>query len=614
MNRRVLVVDFDVKSAASTKSLLEAQGCEVLPVRSPRELQTAFADQLPPLVVIEPMLPGQDSLALCRRFKRSGETPPTVILASRIFKGATLQSMGYSAGANMVFERPREDQALLDAVCGRAVVREPPPQNVPAGALLDDAAVADGIEAAPLPTPFSAQVGLATGGILAGADAIPSSPTKPETVREKDEVDLFLDRMFEPYLTPARTEASAPGAAGPAPTLQAVIHEASVAATTTLHEPGPPDPVASDAGPMTDEQALPPPADDAAFAAPGEATLFESTIGRQSAAPVESVEVPAWSEIPLSPRPRSRVRVLAPLAAAAAAAGVLLGVMVIRGGDMREAGGSESTFARAGAIAPEGDESNPSPAPTEAAPETTSAPVASLTAPTPGSIRETPGNLRPPRPEPRAARLEGAAGASPGPASRPAPAVMSGARPRPDSTDLATPGAMSPAASPAASSSTTDAADSGAAPAPGPGEPDLAGAGSAVPSADDAGASAPPNPLPLDGPAGGAGDAAETAPPGAPAAAPPAPILEPELIRATQVLPVYPTVARQLQARGQIVLQAEIRADGVVGDVKVLKDPNPRLGFAKAAITAVKKWRYRPATQAGLPVPCSLTVVVNFAP
>ncbi len=89
-------------------------------------------------------------------------------------------------------------------------------------------------------------------------------------------------------------------------------------------------------------------------------------------------------------------------------------------------------------------------------------------------------------------------------------------------------------------------------------------------------------------------------------------VTEPELIPETKVKPEYPELARKARIQGKVILQAVIRKDGTVGDIKVLKEPAADLGFAEAAIAAVKQWRYRPAMQNGRPVDVYFTVVVNF--
>jgi protein TonB len=86
----------------------------------------------------------------------------------------------------------------------------------------------------------------------------------------------------------------------------------------------------------------------------------------------------------------------------------------------------------------------------------------------------------------------------------------------------------------------------------------------------------------------------------------------PVLLKNTQVLPAYPRLARKVGVTGIVLLEAMVRTDGSVGDVKVLQAPGGHLGFAEAATEAVRQWRYRPGMQNGRPVAVRFTIVLDF--
>ena len=67
----------------------------------------------------------------------------------------------------------------------------------------------------------------------------------------------------------------------------------------------------------------------------------------------------------------------------------------------------------------------------------------------------------------------------------------------------------------------------------------------------------------------------------------------PGLIR--KVEPLYPSIARTARLQGTVVLDAVILKDGSVSDVTVVKSANPI--FDKAAMDALKKWRFSPGSQ-----------------
>jgi TonB family protein len=73
--------------------------------------------------------------------------------------------------------------------------------------------------------------------------------------------------------------------------------------------------------------------------------------------------------------------------------------------------------------------------------------------------------------------------------------------------------------------------------------------------------------------------------------------------------PVMPEVARQAGARGMVIVEIIIAADGTVQQAKVLRSI-PLLD--QAAIDAVKQWVYEPTHLNGSPVPVIMTVTVNF--
>ncbi|TBR40338.1 MULTISPECIES: energy transducer TonB [Dyella] len=65
--------------------------------------------------------------------------------------------------------------------------------------------------------------------------------------------------------------------------------------------------------------------------------------------------------------------------------------------------------------------------------------------------------------------------------------------------------------------------------------------------------------------------------------------------------PRYPTAAMRANQEGWVELSFTITASGDVSDVKVL-DAQPRHVFDRAAVDAVSRWKYQPATQDGNPV------------
>jgi len=73
--------------------------------------------------------------------------------------------------------------------------------------------------------------------------------------------------------------------------------------------------------------------------------------------------------------------------------------------------------------------------------------------------------------------------------------------------------------------------------------------------------------------------------------------------------PVYPPIARSVRVQGPVVLRAIISREGTIENLQVLSG-HPML--VKAALDAVRQWRYRPYMLNGEPVEVETQVTVNF--
>ena len=76
-----------------------------------------------------------------------------------------------------------------------------------------------------------------------------------------------------------------------------------------------------------------------------------------------------------------------------------------------------------------------------------------------------------------------------------------------------------------------------------------------------------------------------------------------------EIKPSYPTLAVQARVQGSVLLQAVIAKDGTVHDLRVVSG-HPLL--VKAALDAVRQWRYKPYLLNGQPVEVDTQIVVNF--
>ena len=76
-----------------------------------------------------------------------------------------------------------------------------------------------------------------------------------------------------------------------------------------------------------------------------------------------------------------------------------------------------------------------------------------------------------------------------------------------------------------------------------------------------------------------------------------------------RVQPKYPSAALAVHAQGAVQIEATINKEGTVTNVKVLSgDPV----LARAALEAVRQWRYKPYYLDGDPVEIQTQITVNF--
>ena len=77
-----------------------------------------------------------------------------------------------------------------------------------------------------------------------------------------------------------------------------------------------------------------------------------------------------------------------------------------------------------------------------------------------------------------------------------------------------------------------------------------------------------------------------------------------------RITPVYPEKCKKEGIEGTVVLEIKIDEAGNVMDVQVLKSVHPDID--KAAIEAIKKWKYKPVLKDGKPAPVVFAVTINF--
>ena len=118
----------------------------------------------------------------------------------------------------------------------------------------------------------------------------------------------------------------------------------------------------------------------------------------------------------------------------------------------------------------------------------------------------------------------------------------------------------------------------------------------------------------------------ETAPPPPPVAEPVAPVApqapaapsvtlapgaSPVPISGQSPPPTYPASAMRRGERGTVLLRVDVGVDGVPSKVSIEHRSGSR-ALDRAAVDAVRQWRFHPAQRDGQPVPASLVVPIDF--
>lgn len=77
------------------------------------------------------------------------------------------------------------------------------------------------------------------------------------------------------------------------------------------------------------------------------------------------------------------------------------------------------------------------------------------------------------------------------------------------------------------------------------------------------------------------------------------------------VAPDYPTEMRREGTPGLVMVKCTIDEQGNVVEPTVEKSSNP--AFEKAAVEALKKWKFKPAKQDGNPVATKVSIPIKFS-
>lgn len=85
----------------------------------------------------------------------------------------------------------------------------------------------------------------------------------------------------------------------------------------------------------------------------------------------------------------------------------------------------------------------------------------------------------------------------------------------------------------------------------------------------------------------------------------------PEPLATVNRPPAYPLLARKRGWQGTVLLEVDVRSDGMVENIAIKESSSYEL-LDREALAVVSKWRFSPGLQAGEPVPMKVVVPIHF--
>lgn len=79
-------------------------------------------------------------------------------------------------------------------------------------------------------------------------------------------------------------------------------------------------------------------------------------------------------------------------------------------------------------------------------------------------------------------------------------------------------------------------------------------------------------------------------------------VTPPQVIPKHQRAPEFPPAAKAARIQGEVTVRVTVLPTGLPDKVTVLHSSHTRVGFEEAAVAAVERWRFIPATYDGVPV------------
>ena len=85
----------------------------------------------------------------------------------------------------------------------------------------------------------------------------------------------------------------------------------------------------------------------------------------------------------------------------------------------------------------------------------------------------------------------------------------------------------------------------------------------------------------------------------------------PRLVKETK--PHYNADAMRAKVQGAVIVEAVVRTDGTVGEIRVVRSLDKKYGMDAEVVETVKLWRFAPGKKDGVAVPVLVEVEMTFA-
>ncbi|MBU8870980.1 MAG: sigma-54 dependent transcriptional regulator [Gemmatimonadales bacterium] len=127
-NRHILIVDDEPNIRKLLSGVLEDEGYEVITAAEGAEARAVMAGRAIDLILLDVQLPGEDGLALLRRWKKENDTPPVVMMSGHATIDIAVQAT--RAGAVDFIEKPISVERLLVSIANGLRLRDLNRENV----------------------------------------------------------------------------------------------------------------------------------------------------------------------------------------------------------------------------------------------------------------------------------------------------------------------------------------------------------------------------------------------------------------------------------------------------------------------------------------------------